>query len=387
MKGTKLIVFILVSSVLFTILTPFVDNYSFIDELLVLILLFYSLLNYRRFVKFKEIKLYLLIIFFYLIYSLIYAVNIPVAVLRDFFIFLKPFVCFYSSYIIGGNIDSRIKKNLKKLLCILGIYLWTITPFLEQIYPLNTTFYYPACAYTGFTYLFLSDFKKKDWILATLFLLPGILSMRAKFFGELIIWFYVAFLLKGRIKFNIKYLTTFVLLACCIFYINRDKILIYTTEGIDEGYARTVMYIRSIDVLSDYFPFGPGYGTFGSDSASKFYSPLNHKYGLDYIYGLSEKDIESGLNFYSDTFYPILAQFGIFGIFLFIWFMFRLWNRGKTLINNNYYKLFVFVFFYLLIQCIAENTFTGPFGLPIMIMLGLLLSPTNFRKCNISDSK
>ena len=37
-------------------------------------------------------------------------------------------------------------------------------------------------------------------------------------------------------------------------------------------------------------------------------------------------------------------------------------------------KLFLFSFVYILIQCIAENTFTGATGLPIMLIIGLTLS-------------
>ena len=151
----------------------------------------------------------------------------------------------------------------------------------------------------------------------------------------------------------------------------------YTVNGIDEGIARTYMYITSLKVFEDYFPLGPGFGTFGTDSAAKFYSPLNYHYDLNGIYGLNPDDDIIGTSFYSDTFYPLLFQFGVIGVILFFLFLKKRWVVGTNLKNDNMYKLFIFIFVYVLIQCIAENTFTGANGLPILLMLGLILSNRN----------
>ena len=148
----------------------------------------------------------------------------------------------------------------------------------------------------------------------------------------------------------------------------------YTVNGIDEGAARTYMYLTSIKVFEDYFPFGPGFGTFGTDSAAKYYSPLNYHYDLNNIWGLNPDDDIAGTSFYSDTFYPLLAQFGVVGLVLFFLFLKRRWVEGRNLGNDNMYKLFIFIFVYVLIQCIAENTFTGANGLSLMLMLGFVLS-------------
>ena len=148
----------------------------------------------------------------------------------------------------------------------------------------------------------------------------------------------------------------------------------YTVNGIDEGAARTYMYLTSIKVFEDYFPLGPGFGTFGTDSAAKFYSPLNYQYGLNSIWGLNPDDDTAGTSFYSDTFYPILAQFGFIGALLFFLFFKKRWSDGRFLEDDQRYKLFLFSFVYILIQCIAENTFTGANGLPIRLIIGLTLS-------------
>ena len=151
----------------------------------------------------------------------------------------------------------------------------------------------------------------------------------------------------------------------------------YTVNGIDEGAARTYMYITSLKVFEDYFPLGPGFGTFGTDSAAKYYSPLNYQYDLNNIWGLNPDDDTAGTTFYSDTFYPLLAQFGVIGVVLFFLFLKKRWIDGKNMENDDMYKLFIFIFVYITIQCIAENTFTGANGLPILLILGFILSNRN----------
>ena len=109
----------------------------------------------------------------------------------------------------------------------------------------------------------------------------------------------------------------------------------YTVNGIDEGAARTYMYITSLKVFEDYFPLGPGFGTFGTDSAAKFYSPLNYQYGLNSIRGLNPDDEVVGTSFYSDTFYPLLSQFGVIGVLLFFLFVKKRWVDGTNLENED----------------------------------------------------
>ena len=91
---------------------------------------------------------------------------------------------------------------------------------------------------------------------------------------------------------------------------------------------------------------------------------------------LNPENYQTSAYFYSDTFYPLLAQFGVFGAVLFFLFLKRRWVEGTKQWNDDMYKLFVFIFTYILIQCIAENTFTGANGLPILLMLGFVLSNT-----------
>lgn len=370
--NSDFLLYILVISIFNTALSPIISGIGFFDEFLVVLILAYAF-NRRDFLLSREVKFCIGVFIFYLIYSLAMAVNVKEATIRDFFICSKPFICFYAALYYGMDFSKSAIKRCLRIVKMMGVCLWIMAPFISQLY-YNTTFYYPACAYTGMLYILLSDFRKKDWIIATLILAPGLLSIRAKFFAEFVIWIFLVFFLKKRLKFNVSFIIIGCILCYIIFRINYDKIMLYTVNGIDDGEARTYMYLTSIKVFEDYFPFGPGFGTFGTDSAAKYYSPLNYHYGLNKIWGLNPDDDIAGTSFYSDTFYPLLAQFGVFGALLFFLFFKRRWVEGTKQRNDDMYKLFVFIFVYILIQCIAENTFTGANGLPIMLMLGFVLS-------------
>ena len=91
----------------------------------------------------------------------------------------------------------------------------------------------------------------------------------------------------------------------------------------------------------------------------------------------------SGHNFYSDTFYPILAQFGIVGVILFVAFLKKRWDNINSLVNFELYKISFFLFLFLIIQCIAGNYFTSSDSLPVMLILGFLLSQKNNKMYSI----
>ena len=373
-KNTNVLAFVFLFGVINIVFFPFLTRFSYIDEGLVVVLLGCCLKYCPRFCRYREFIAFVVIMCAFLGYSLFMAVNVPQATLRDFFICLKPFVCFYVCYAFGFRFSSQTKKVCRYAFVLLGLYLWCILPYINMLYR-NTTAYYPACVFVGVGYLIFSEKKRKDWIVASFLILPGVAAIRAKFFAEMIVWIGIVFFVKGRIKINIKYLFVAGTLLWLVYKINQEKILMYFVYGLRDGQARAYLYSTAIDIFRDYFPFGPGFGTFATDSAAKFYSPLNYTYHLNSVWGLSTIDFSNGINYYSDTFYPILAQFGVVGAAFFIIFWRKRWLESSLIENISQYKIFLFMFFYLAIQCVAENTFTGSSSVPIMMVIGMSLSP------------
>lgn len=78
---------------------------------------------------------------------------------------------------------------------------------------------------------------------------------------------------------------------------------------------RNVFTVYSLKTANRYFPFGSGFATFGSDQASRDYSPLYYEYGFNTMWGMGTKN---GW-FLSDNFWQgSLAQFGWLGLCIYI---------------------------------------------------------------------
>lgn len=382
-KDNKLILAIYVISVSYIVFTPFVKSFSYVDELSTFFLGGYILFTIPILRK-KEFLLVLGILFFYLIYSFYLHINKYQAIILDLLLFLKPFICFYSMYYLHVSWTNKFKRILKRIFLFLGIYCWCILPFIENIYS-NTAAFYPACILSSISYLYFSPQKKKNWYIALFLLLPGLFTFRSKFNTELICFIYLGFFLKGKFTLSIKYIIAILILIIFSIYINWTKFSLYFFAGEEDGIARTTFYYTAVKILADYFPLGSGFGSFGSEAAARYYSPLYYKYGVDSVYGMSPLDYGESSNFLVDTFYPILAEFGVIGIILYIIFWMKRWNAANILFNHNY-RIFLFLFFFMVIENIANSAFISPISVSIMMLLGLTFSDSNNIKINQSYS-
>lgn len=382
-KDNKLILAIYVISVSYIVFTPFVKSFSYVDELSTLFLGGYILFTIPILRK-KEFLLVLGILFFYLIYSFYLHINKYQAIILDLLLFLKPFICFYSMYYLHVSWTNKFKRILKRIFLFLGIYCWCILPFIGNIYS-NTAAFYPACILSSISYLYFSPQKKKNWYVALFLLLPGLFTFRSKFNTELICFIYLGFFLKGKFTLSIKYIIAILILIIFSIYINWTKFSLYFFAGEEDGIARTTFYYTAVKILADYFPLGSGFGSFGSEAAARYYSPLYYKYGVDSVYGMSPLDYGESSNFLVDTFYPILAEFGVIGIILYIIFWMKRWNAANILFNHNY-RIFLFLFFFMVIENIANSAFISPISVSVMMLLGLTFSDSNNIKINQSYS-
>ena len=87
---------------------------------------------------------------------------------------------------------------------------------------------------------------------------------------------------------------------------------------------------------------------------------------------------KNNYSYIADTYYPCLAQFGIIGVFLYILFFAYIIRKAyKLFLSTQKEKYFIIPFLiigYLLIENIADATFTGHRGFFIMMLLGLVMS-------------
>lgn len=358
------------------ILFPFIRKWNvYIDELTVLLLF---VIGYKslKFKNSKEFYVTLGILGFYLLYSLLFGQNIYKAAIFDFILFLKPFISFFIPLLIPFQITDEQRKIFKNIYLLCGVFCTLQLPYINDIYS-NTTAYYQCCIFCAISYLMFSKFSRKDWLLALLFLTPGLASIRAKYFTEYIFIIFVIFFMKTRIRINLKWLILICIIAGVSIYVSWYKFNLYFISGLEEEVARSTFYALTPRIISDYFPMGPGFGTFNTEAAAQFYSPLYTEYEIDHIWGLRKMDYRTNLDFLHDTFYPALAQFGMLGYIFYIWFWMRRLKEAFFL-KWDAYKLFIIIFFIMIIQNLADNSFTGPVGVPYMMILGVILSKGNY---------
>lgn len=122
----------------------------------------------------------------------------------------------------------------------------------------------------------------------------------------------------------------------------------YFVSGVKamEGKApRLLFFENGVQLFKDYFPFGTGFGTFGSSSAASYYSQLYYVMGFDAITGMQPENTK----YLNDTFWPmIFGQLGLVGTIPFVILLFMvfagIYRSGRR--SRNPYIMFA-VYLYI----------------------------------------
>lgn len=365
-------------------------NFDWSDEILTVLLLLYAIVKQRFLVKDKkrmlEINIYIGLMIFYLLYSLFMRVTTPRGVYLDFLQQLRPYAVFYLTWMMAPQFTPRQQKRIKwvMLLSFFG-YLFAfrfkpslVTPFGgEESAALGQIALCCAMIY----YLF-SKQTSKNRNIAIIIMLLGLVSGKSKYFGECVCFITLVMFVKSRINFtSVSTLLKVGALGTVVIFFTWTKFNAYYVEGFQEdaqAMARPATYETGVTIMfKDYIPFGSGLGSFGTAAAAKEYSPLYYKYHLDEIWGLDP----SNPMFLADAFYPTLAEFGIVGLFFFLWFWKRrLWEANK-IPNLIYYRMALMCILALALESTADSSYLSGKGMGYFMILALCLNSA--RKVNV----
>ena len=365
-------------------------NFDWSDEILTVLLLLYAIVKQRFLVKDKkrmlEINIYIGLMIFYLLYSLFMRVTTPRGVYLDFLQQLRPYAVFYLTWMMAPQFTPRQQKRIKwvMLLSFFG-YLFAfrfkpslVTPFGgEESAALGQIALCCAMIY----YLF-SKQTSKNRNIAIIIMLLGLVSGKSKSFGECVCFITLVMFVKSRINFtSVSTLLKVGALGTVVIFFTWTKFNAYYVEGFQEdaqAMARPATYETGVTIMfKDYIPFGSGLGSFGTAAAAKEYSPLYYKYHLDEIWGLDP----SNPMFLADAFYPTLAEFGIVGLFFFLWFWKRrLWEANK-IPNLIYYRMALMCILALVLESTADSSYLSGKGMGYFMILALCLNSA--RKVNV----
>lgn len=360
-----------------------VVNFDWSDEILTVILLIYALVKHRHLVKSKqatkEISIYIFLMAFYLAYSLIIQLTTPRAVFLDILQQVRPYAVFYLTWMMAPEFTNKQKKCivLVMLLSFWG-YLFAfifkpslVTPFGgEESAPLGQIALCCAMVY----YLF-SKQTKRNRNIAILIMLLGLISGKSKYFGECVVFIALVVFVKSKINYtSVATLLKVAALGAVVIFFTWTKFNAYYVEGFQEDAevkARPATYETGMTIMfRDYIPFGSGLGSFGTAAAAKEYSPLYFKYHMDEIWGLSPENPM----FLADAFYPTLAEFGIVGLFFFLWFWKRRLWETKQIKNMVYYRMALMAILALALESTADSSYLSGKGMGYFMILALCLN-------------
>ena len=365
-------------------------DFDWSDEILTVLLLLYAIVKQRYLVKDKkrmmEINIYMTLMIFYLLYSLAIRVTTPRGVFLDILQQVRPYAVFYLTWMMAPQFSPKQQKRIKwvMLLSFFG-YLFAfklkpslVTPFGgEESAALGQIALCCAMVY----YLF-SKQTKRNRNITILIMLLGLISGKSKYFGECVCFIALVMFVKSRINFtSVSTLLKVGALGAVVIFFTWTKFNAYYVEGFQEdaqAMARPATYETGMQIMfHDYIPFGSGLGSFGTAAAAKEYSPIYYKYHLNEIWGLDP----GNPMFLADAFYPTLAEFGIVGLFFFLWFWKRrLWEANK-IPNLIYYRMALMCILALALESTADSSYLSGKGMGYFMILALCLNSA--RKVNV----
>lgn len=356
-------------------------GFSSADEMMTGILVIYTLIKYgKRYTNrqpWREYFVFLWVLGFFTVYGLIYGRNVSGGVWLDFIQELRPFSIIYCTWILNPQFTKKQKKWMLATM-IATLLTWIvyhpISEF-EAIYGVDAEF--PVLGQlaicTGMSWYLFTEAKQKNNYIALFIVLTGMIAPKFKFMGEVVCFVYILFFLKKRFNFNsAKTIVSIIILMSVVLYVTWERFDAYYIEGFSREsnlMARPETYKTAVKILWDYFPFGPGMGSFACNGAWKFYSPLYHEYKLDTVWGLDE----SG-GFICDAYYPTLAQFGIVGVILFVLFWKRRLIAMNQIVDMRYYRVAFMTFFCLAIEQTADSSWLSGKGMGYCMLLALCLN-------------
>ena len=314
--------------------------------------------------------------------------------LLDCFTCIKFWLALYvGKHFFTGFTVKNHKKTIQ-LHCKLMIYFFIILILLDNIihiFPANIryglrstqlfyshpTYFAAACVFICVIYISVMGDNLHGWFNLFCLLVLIASTLRIKAIGAAIVFLLIAYIaVHKRKKINFKLLLIMALIALIVGW---NQIYYYFFSEIQSGSARYQLFMKSLLIANDFFPFGTGFGTFGSFYSGVAYSPVYMLYGIQNIEGITS----SNPSYISDSFWPmILGQTGFLGLIAYICALLILFLEIQRLAQKNCYRYTsaLCILVYLLISSTSESAFANPMAVPLAIYLGKMLQAESVSK-------
>ena len=319
---------------------------------------------------------------------------------KDSYVNLKFFLAVGGTFLIfaDSSLDfKKIRKNLWLLLNVITVILFVLC-LLDLGFGIFSTetrggmravkLFYSAytylvgqCVFLSAWYLWFYEEKKKEIIPPLVMLAFVMLSTRrAKAMGAaacILMVYLLVFRQKQKISKKVK------IFAVCVVGLAvagglYQLISYYYTMGVES--ARAVLTIAAPFLAIDHFPFGTGWGTFGSAFSAEPYSPVYSMYQMEGVWGLSPEYHK----FVSDTYWPmIMGQCGFVGfaalIGVLILFVQKVWTLRS---DKSAFAAALIPLLYLLLSSTSESAFASPVSVSLAFLIGFLFAEQRVKREN-----
>lgn len=262
---------------------------SFLDELCLLafaVLAVVDMTFNRCFGKYKLMFVLLGVMALYLAYSLVASpYNTPKAQINDFIAQCKPLIAFSVSYAIAPQFTANEKWVLKKVCIFLAFMAFFVIA--ADIYDVTIFHIYYGgliCVGCAMVYLLMSydgdnprAYTRSDLIWTCVILLLGLICTRSKYYGFVVLAFYMLFVYRpGTVNFkSVRNVVVATLAFVLVVLVAWKKIEYYFITGnsdtfdpdVMETYARPVLFGGMVLVLADHLLLGSGLATYATYSS------------------------------------------------------------------------------------------------------------------------
>lgn len=134
--------------------------------------------------------------------------------------------------------------------------------------------------------------------------------------------------------------------------------------------ARVALYVTGINLAIRYFPFGTGFGTFGTYLSGEYYSNIYHRENLDWIAGLRPDAYE----YAGDALYAgIIGQFGFLGLLIYLILLARMCLCDLAIAKEITVKGVLLIWIYAVMASVTETYFTNSTAVAMAIILNMIL--------------
>ena len=137
--------------------------------------------------------------------------------------------------------------------------------------------------------------------------------------------------------------------------------------------ARQLFWQNGVELFREHFPFGTGFGTFGSGTAASYYSELYYTLGFNNVPGMQPENTK----FLNDTFWPmIFAQLGLLGtvpyVILLLFILYEIFRRAKKT-RNGYIMLAATMYAVNVLFSSIQSSYPGNNSMVMLTFIATLM--------------